>query len=299
MHVPPLEENVANDPVDPSEAARARRQRLLRRAMENMGALAPPAQVGVVPVDSSTDGPISAAEPAANLSPQEMQLVAALERKFHEVESGADYFVVLGVTPKASTDEVKAAFLELAKVFHPDRLPESAAHLAAKMRAVFEAVREAYDVLQSDARRASYQASLPTEKDSQSVAKPGEEARICVRRGDALLRKRDFAGAQREYHQAYLLEPNAAYLAAEAWALYSDPARKEEAARAKQMIADAIKKDPHCDRAHYQLGVLARVEGDLARAEKHFAQAVDANPKHFEAAQELRLLRLRRKKGKR
>src|SRR5262249_36763577 len=127
------EGDVANDPVDPDQAARARRQRLLRRAMENMGALAPPTQVSAVPVDPSPAEPQRAA--LASLSVDEMQLVAALERKFHEIESGADYFVVLGVSRKATADEVKAAFLELAKVFHPDRLPTSVGHLSAKMTA--------------------------------------------------------------------------------------------------------------------------------------------------------------------
>src|SRR5215472_18118034 len=93
---------VANDPLDPDQAARARRQRLLRRAMENMGALAPPpTQVSAVPVDPSPSEPQRAASDAlASLSVDELQLVAALERKFHDIESGSDYFVVLGVSRK-------------------------------------------------------------------------------------------------------------------------------------------------------------------------------------------------------
>ncbi len=291
---PADEEDVANDPVDPDQAARARRQRLLRRAMENMGALATaPTRTSLVPAD-----PVPA-EPApvgaqAGIAPGEMQLVAAVERKFHEIESGADYFAVLGLSRKATGDEVKAAFLELAKVFHPDRLPKSIAHLAAKMRAVFDAIREAYEVLQIDSRRASYEMMLPAEKPAGN-ANPAEEATQAYKRGEALLRKRDYLGAEREYHRAYLADPKATYLAAEAWAIHLDPARRDQAARAKQMIAEAAKKDPDCERAQYQLGVIARVEGDMARAEKHFLEAVRVNPKHFEAAQELRLIRMRRK----
>ncbi len=75
-----------------------------------------------------------------------------------------------------------------------------------------------------------------------------------------------------------------------------DPARRQEAARAKQMMADAIKRDPSCDRAHYQLGVIARVDGDMDRAEKHFREAIRVRPKHPEANQELRLIEMRKKK---
>jgi Tfp pilus assembly protein PilF len=61
-------------------------------------------------------------------------------------------------------------------------------------------------------------------------------------------------------------------------------------------MIDAVKLDPNCDRAHYQLGVIARVEGDMDRAEKHFRDAVRANPKHLEANQEIRLIEMRKKK---
>jgi Tfp pilus assembly protein PilF len=66
---------------------------------------------------------------------------------------------------------------------------------------------------------------------------------------------------------------------------------------AKQMMAEAARKDPNCERAQYQLGVIARVEGDIDRAEKHFREAVRISPKHLEANQELRLIQMRKKKG--
>ncbi len=295
------EEHVADDPSDPQEAARLRRQRLLRRAMENMGgfggraseasgseAVSPPEEPAPPQVQTS-------AQPAP--SSDEMALVTALEKKFYEIESGADHFAVLGVPRTATADEVKAAFVELAKVFHPDRLPESLRHLAGKTRAIFEAVRVAYETLQNESRRGTYEATVRAEKPPPKTTNPAEEASDASKRADILLRKRDYAAAEHGYHQAFLIDPKATYLAAEAWAIYMDPNRRDQAARAKQMMADAAKKDPNCDRAHYQLGVIARVEGDMDRAEKHFREAVRLNPKHPEANQELRLIQMRRKKG--
>ncbi|HEX9507190.1 MAG TPA: tetratricopeptide repeat protein, partial [Myxococcales bacterium] len=55
--------------------------------------------------------------------------------------------------------------------------------------------------------------------------------------------------------------------------------------------------DPACDRAHYQLGVICRVEGAKDKAEKHFREALRANPKHLDASQELQLIEMRKKKG--
>jgi hypothetical protein len=39
------------------------------------------------------------------------------------------------------------------------------------------------------------------------------------------------------------------------------------------------------------------VEGDMDRAERHFRLAVQANPKHLEANQELRLIEMRKGKA--
>ena len=66
-------------------------------------------------------------------------------------------------------------------------------------------------------------------------------------------------------------------------------------AAATSVTIDSPRPDPGCDRAHYQLGVIARVEGDVDRAERHFRDAVRANPKHLEANQELRLIEMRKK----
>jgi curved DNA-binding protein CbpA len=292
------EEAVSDDPNDPEAAARQRRQRLLRRAMENMGGLPSRPAEGVAPVSTAEVEPTPAPEPARSLpSKDEMAFVASLERKFYEIEKGADHFSVLGVSRAASADEIKTAFVELAKVFHPDRLADSLRHLSSKTRAVFESVRSAYETLQNDSRRESYVASLRSEAATQKAANPAAEASEAFKRGEALARKRDYAGAEEEFHRAYLLDAKASYLAAEGWAVYMDPARREQAPRAKQMISDAAKKDPNCDRAHYQLGVIARVEGDMDRAEKHFREVVRVNPRHLEANQELRLIQMRRKKG--
>jgi Tfp pilus assembly protein PilF len=61
-------------------------------------------------------------------------------------------------------------------------------------------------------------------------------------------------------------------------------------------MQEALKLDPSCDRALYQLGVIARVDNDVDKAERFFRNAVQANPKHLEANQELRLIEMRKKK---
>jgi cytochrome c-type biogenesis protein CcmH/NrfG len=177
-----------------------------------------------------------------------------------------------------------------------------------KITTVFESIREAYEILYDEAKRASYLEGLkkaaapkpPSAPPTPGIspagrAMAGTNPGDLFKMGEVFFRKRDFSAAAEHFERAYSLEPKALYQAALAWTLYMDPQRKAEIPKAKQMMADAIKADATCDRAHYQLGVIARVEGDTERAERHFRDAVRANPKHLEANQELRLIEMRKK----
>ncbi|MBX5483577.1 MAG: DnaJ domain-containing protein [Myxococcaceae bacterium] len=296
----PLDEEDVGDPSDPAEAARLRRQRLLRRAMENMGTL--PLRGQSVTVQPVTPAPASApAAPAAGpRSTDERALAQTIEEKFKQVSGKRNHFQVLGVPTHATKEQVKDAFLSLAKVFHPDRLPQSLSAYAPKITSIFEAIREAYDTLFDDDKRRAYALTLQ-QAASPAKAPDPRNATMALeeyKRGEVYFRKRDFVAAEEAWARAYALDPKAEYLAARGWALYMDPQRRPEAPRAKQMMADALKVNPQCDRAHYQLGVIARVENRMEDAERHFREAVKANPRHLEANQELRLIEMRKKKRK-
>ena len=64
-----------------------------------------------------------------------------------------DYYAILGVHPSASFEEVKHAFRSLARQYHPDMQPDSAAATATEH---FRTLYEAYHVLSSAASRTSY-----------------------------------------------------------------------------------------------------------------------------------------------
>jgi curved DNA-binding protein CbpA len=274
--------------------------------MENIGfpgartTRAEPAAPEHTPAPSSSGEVPSAAEGVAptSASSEDQALAEQIERRFRAVHEAKDFFTLLGV-PRSTTDAVvKAAFLEQAKVFHPDRLPESLRSLSAKVTAIFEKVNEAHEYLQNQAKRVAYLESLqePQSQTGTNSSNPAEAA-VRYKLGEALVRKQDYSGAEYEFRQAQVLDPKPLYLAAEAWAVYLDPSRKDEVARAKQMMLDAARQDPRCDRAHYQLGVIARVEGNLEIAEERFREALSVNRRHAEASQELRLIEMRKKTG--
>jgi molecular chaperone DnaJ len=61
-----------------------------------------------------------------------------------------DYYEVLGVGQEASADDIKKSYRKLARQFHPD------VNKAADAEQKFKEVKEAYDVLSDDQRRATY-----------------------------------------------------------------------------------------------------------------------------------------------
>ena len=302
------EDDLATDPSDPAEAAKERRQRLLRRAMQNLGAIGHRPAAGAEPAPREVAGAVTVPDmPATSAqvsnaprTPDETQLAALIERRFADIKAGVDRFAILGLPRDASREQVKGAFLDLAKIFHPDRLPASLQHLAQKMTGVFEGVRDAYEVLYDDIKRRGYLVSLAAAPALATGPRSKQaDAEEAFRRGEALFRKREYVAAEEQYERAFAQDAKALYLAAQGWCLYMDPTRKAEAPRATKLMTDALKLDPSCDRAHYQLGVIARVEGDVDRAERAFREAVRSNPKHLEANQELRLIEMRKKNSKR
>src|SRR3954469_21883737 len=72
-----------------------------------------------------------------------------------------DYYEVLGVAKTTSEDDIKKAYRNLARQFHPDRNPGDK-----QAEAKFKEVQDAYDVLSDKQKRAQY--------DQFGFAGPGE-----------------------------------------------------------------------------------------------------------------------------
>jgi curved DNA-binding protein CbpA len=277
---------------DPAEA-RARRQRLLQQAMRNMGVGpfarregAPPPQAApaATPVPAA---PASAGAPPAAATGAEAQLRDALLAAAPRARE-KDLFVRLGIPETAGKDEVKKAFLNLARQFHPDRFSSPAlADLQDRVKDFFAAVNEAYETLSDDRKRTAYL----TQRKSQGAVN-AEAARLDFQKGEACIRTRDFTRARGFLESAVRADPRAEHQAALAWAIMNDPgARDREKARA---LALEAARDASCERAQYVAGIFARDAEDAGTAERFFRACLKANPKHADAQRELRLLESRR-----
>ena len=280
---------------DPAEA-RARRQRLLQQAIRNMGVGPFAGRDGerdAAPAAPAPRAPPSSPPPAGPTpggTTHESSLREALLAAIPRVRE-RDLFVRLGVPETAGREEVKKAFLALARQFHPDRFASPAlADLAVPVRDFFAAVNEAYEVLSDDRKRTEYLANRRGQ-----AAAHAEAARVDFLKGEACLRTRDFQRARAFLEAAVRAEPRPEYVASLALACFSDPQRKDKE-RARRLLAEAT-KERGCDRAFFVAGLLACDDGDDAAAERHFRAALEANPRNADAQRELRRVEGRRGRG--
>lgn len=305
-------EAVLSQPVPEfkSDAAetRARRSKLLRRAFRNIPG-APEAlrssRAARQPGPSVSGDPRTVAlraidrpRPMSGSAPSSSDRSATdLETRIrdrHARIAGEDHFQRLGIPRSANRAEVKRAFIDAAKIFHPDKLPSGLAHLSREVKELFSAIHEAYDVLEDDDQRRTYEARLDGGEVPRTI---DERIRGLVAFAEYSLLQRDFREAEVAYRQAAALKVRPDLLAHAAWAVISDPSRRAEAPKARAELAALAENHATTAAPHYYLGLIARLDGDLDRAERHFRDALEANPKHAESALELRLLSAKDGKG--
>ena len=271
------------------------RKKLVARGLRNMGA----APSGPEPVEPAPQhAPL---QPVTG--PIDVRLLTAEDRRFvEEVRSRARLapsqtaYARLGVSPQAPSDAIKAAYIQAAKRFHPDRASGDLEALQPELQSIFTALKEAYDLLGSPDARTRYD---QTSKAGASKPPPSrrDEAALVLKMGDVLLKKRDFEAAIAKLRRAVELDPNADALAALAWSLVCDPRQpasaKEEAA---SLINRALRAPGVTARTYYVAGVLWRTK-DPESAVDAFRKTLELEPSHPDASLELRLLESRRGKA--
>jgi curved DNA-binding protein CbpA len=285
---PPHEDSPANG----DERGRETRKKLLARGLRNLGALGSQPRAGIegaeieeAPRDSSTDI-------APKLSDEDQRFADEV-RSRARMMSRQNAYERLGVSPGSTTEPIKAAYLQLAKRFHPDRAAGPLATLQGELQSLFAALKEAYESISTAAARAQYAATL---KGARAGTRK-EDAAVALKMGEVLLKKRDFEPALDKFRRAVELDATGDSLAALAWALVSDPKAsaqsKEEAA---SLVNRALRAPGTTARTYYVAGVLWRTK-DPDSATDAFRKALELDPQHADAGLELRLMEQRHGKG--
>jgi len=204
----------------------------------------------------------------------------------------ANYYEVLSVAPDAAEAEIKAAYHELARNYHPDRF-QSEGHspeLRAKAERLFTYVNQAYSTLSEEAARAEYDAQR-ARKDNQldsalharSSADAEQEKMLdgLYRAGRLALAKGEFERAVTHLKECVWLRPDVAryhhYLGV---AQSGVPKLRKDA---EQHLLKALELDTTSLDSHLELGKLYLKVELPKRAAIQFQQALRWDPSNAEA----------------
>jgi CheY-like chemotaxis protein/tetratricopeptide (TPR) repeat protein len=233
---------------------------------------------------------------AAATAELERKLVDALKRF-----EGANHFEVLGISETANDEDVRQAFMNFAKVFHPDKIGRRAPKLIELSGQVFARISEANDALARADVRTAYLGQM--RRSRTATADRREVNRILTaeqqfQRAEEALRRRDWNGALEALKWALELDPNEGeFHALRGWTMFLQQQDAGGGEAGVEHIKKGIALSPQSATAYYYLGQVRKACGDPAEAERMFRKTVELRPNHVEAARELRLIQLRKAKG--
>lgn len=234
--------------------------------------------------------------------PVEPPQVAELRR---ELETHAErmphqnYYEMLGVPVKSASAEISAAFFQLAKKWHPDRLGPEFGSLKDEVVTFFAKMTEAHQVLTDDERRRNYDELVKdgggTEAEQQEVNKI-MNAVVAYQKATVYYRKGNLAEAEELAKQAMEGDKEQGEYVA-LW-VQCVAQRPERAAKGdyRDLIAlmdNVVKKEGENEKVRMARGDLLKRAGKLEQAQADFRYVARYFPKNLEAAREVRLFTMR------
>lgn len=251
----------------------------LLRALKSKGAIAAEAQLPAVRSRVGAQGVVTGATPGAGRYATFMfDLVALsedvdleLERKKEilylcaQMEKGT-YYDLLGVSVAAGAAEVKQAYLERSRSFHPDRFfRKRLGSFNGRVQELFRAVNEAYETLRDDALRAEYDQlhakRFNVTAKSALDERQHREAEDRRREEERFARLRRTKGFGRIAAVRELLQQAAAFEA------------EDEIFRAAEVLKAAVELDPNSELVRARLGAL-RPRLDKKRADNEVRRGI-------------------------
>ena len=137
---------------------------------------------------------------------------------------------------------------------------------------------------------------LPESGEEMGEAEKALQAMTDFRLAETALQRNDNEKAERFARKAVEGEPsNGDYVALLAW-VRALSGKHDDVQDAIARLGDVLKADALCERALLYRGKLLKKTNRLAEASRDFQTVLDVNPRNNEAASELRLLRMQKKK---
>jgi len=241
--------------------------------------------------------------PAPATKPVESPELAAFKAEIREraAHGSADYYELLGVAADAIPSVIQAAFFQLAKKWHPDRLGPDLADVRDLATKVFARMSEAHQILSDQSRRKEYD---ELRKEGAGGAEEQEQVQRVVRaatafqKAEVLMKRNNLAAALEEARKAVELDPSQAdYIALLAWVESTQLNANLEDILAR--IEKAQRLEPNNTRIRWYRGSILKRLGKNSRAVGDFRFIVENDPRHLDAQREIRLYEMRKAEQRR
>jgi len=214
---------------------------------------------------------------------------------FKERISSLNYYQILDVPKNASEEEIKKAYFQLARKFHPDRFDRSvASEYRIQIEDIFDKITKAYRTLISKGQRQNYDIK----------GSPGREegGKDLAKKADIKFRQAKTLFTLSRYEDAVILLEEAVrlnrykgnYFLLLAMTEAKIPAFRK---KAEEHFIKATELEPWNPEAYVGLGVLYKEEGLLTKASKQFQKALEIDADHEIARREVAAMGKGEKKG--
>jgi curved DNA-binding protein CbpA len=247
------------------------------------------------------DAPVAATSPqgpAASPGPEIEQLKSEYRQRAAELAEQNAY-QILGLEQWASAAQIQATFFQLAKKWHPDRLGPEFDDVRELVTRAFSRMSEAHALLSDLDQRREYDQAIAqgSSGDEQEQVARALRAASAHQRAEILLKRNQLDAAEREAKVAMDGDPDQSdHLALYAWIVANKPDRAASAGYDDliALLNRAVEIGPKNENARFWRGQVLKRAGRLGQAIKDFRWVAQNNPRHVDAAREIRLFARRR-----
>ena len=230
--------------------------------------------------ESETAKP-SGGEPRGDIPPQVAAVLA-----LRDTLPSMTFYQILDLPRTASDEDVKKAYFQMARRFHPDRFERKlVADYKDHIDVVFDAITNAYRTLSNKEARRIYDVKSGSVSIQEDVQDAFHKAEIKFRQGKTLHGQGRMDEAIAYLEEAVRVRKDKGdYYLLLAMAESKIPAYVK---KAEQDFLKAIQLEPWNPEGFVGLGLLYKAEGLQTKAIRQFEKALEADPDHFTALEAL------------
>ena len=216
---------------------------------------------------------------------------------FRDTLPAMTLYQILDVPKTATEEDIKKAYFQMARRFHPDRFERKiVADFKSQIDEVFDGITNAYRVLSNKESRRVYDAKSGSVSTQEDIQDSFRKADIKFRQGKTL-------HGQARYDEAIAYLEEAVRMRRDKGDYYLLLAMCESkmpayVQKAEQDFLKAIQLEPWNPEGYVGLGVLYKTEGLQTKAIKQLEKALAVEPEHASAREALEELTGKTKKAK-